>query len=130
MSPEEAAAASLPKVSEAFAPVAGPSTSASSSNAPTVPVPAANATQTDVALLADSLAPDTGAANGGVDQLVTPWDVEGAVVDGKQLGIDYDKLITSFGTKAIDAELLARFEKLTGHRPHLLLRRGMFFSHR
>lgn len=65
------------------------------------------------------------------DQVVTPWDVQGAVAeDGKQIGIDYDKLIVQFGTKAIDAELLQRFERLTGKRPHPLLRRGMFFSHR
>lgn len=63
-------------------------------------------------------------------QKVTPWDVEGAVVDGKQVGIDYDKLITEFGTKRIDAALLERFEKVTGRKPHPLLRRGSFFSHR
>lgn len=65
------------------------------------------------------------------EQVVTPWDVQGGVAeDGKQLGIDYDKLIVQFGTRAIDAELLQRFERLTGHKPHVLLRRGMFFSHR
>ena len=65
------------------------------------------------------------------EQVVTPWDVQGAVSsDGKQLAIDYDKLIDQFGTRRIDAALLERFEKLTGHRPHIFLRRGMFFSHR
>lgn len=65
------------------------------------------------------------------DQIVTPWDVHGGVSsDGKQQAIDYDKLIHQFGTRRIDATLLARFEKLTGRRPHVLLRRGMFFSHR
>lgn len=65
------------------------------------------------------------------DQVVTPWDVQGSVsVDGKQQAIDYDKLIDQFGTRRIDDALLARFEKLTGRRPHVLLRRGMFFSHR
>lgn len=65
------------------------------------------------------------------EQVVTPWDVQGGVADdGKLLGIDYDKLIVQFGTKAIDSELLERFEKLTGKRPHVLLRRKMFFSHR
>ncbi|KAK4702912.1 tryptophanyl-tRNA synthetase, partial [Phenoliferia sp. Uapishka_3] len=63
-------------------------------------------------------------------QVVTPWDVQGATVEGKQVAIDYNKLIDQFGTKPISAELLARFEKLTGHKPHLLLRRGTFFSHR
>ncbi|KAI0691015.1 tryptophanyl-tRNA synthetase [Cytidiella melzeri] len=64
-------------------------------------------------------------------QVVTPWDVQGSVsADGKQLAIDYDKLVEQFGTKRIDQTLLDRFEKLTGKRPHVLLRRGMFFSHR
>ena len=65
------------------------------------------------------------------EQVVTPWDVQGSVsADGKQLAIDYDRLIDQFGTRRVDAALLARFEKLTGHKPHPLLRRGMFFSHR
>lgn len=50
--------------------------------------------------------------------------------DGQQQGIDYDKLIDQFGTRRIDAGLLRRFEALTGRKPHVLLRRGMFFSHR
>lgn len=65
------------------------------------------------------------------DQVVTPWDVQGSVTaDGKQSAIDYDKLIDQFGTRRIDDALLQRFEKLTGRKPHVLLRRGMFFSHR
>ncbi|RKP27868.1 tryptophan--tRNA ligase, cytoplasmic [Syncephalis pseudoplumigaleata] len=64
------------------------------------------------------------------EQIVTPWDVEGAVVDGQAQAIDYDKLIAQFGTRHIDAALLERFEKLTGQPPHLFLRRGIFFSHR
>ncbi|KAG6379213.1 hypothetical protein JVT61DRAFT_11661 [Boletus reticuloceps] len=65
------------------------------------------------------------------EQVVTPWDVQGSVsTDGKQFAIDYDKLIAQFGTRCVDATLLQRFEKLTGHKPHPLLRRGMFFSHR
>ncbi|GLB35073.1 putative class-I aminoacyl-tRNA synthetase family protein [Lyophyllum shimeji] len=64
-------------------------------------------------------------------QIVTPWDVQGSVsADGKQQAIDYDKLIDQFGTRRVDAALLARFERLTGKQPHVLLRRGMFFSHR
>ncbi|EGN96245.1 hypothetical protein SERLA73DRAFT_185886 [Serpula lacrymans var. lacrymans S7.3] len=64
-------------------------------------------------------------------QVVTPWDVQGSVsADGKQLAIDYDKLLDQFGTRRIDQALLERFEKLTGHKTHPLLRRGMFFSHR
>ncbi|KAB5595248.1 Tryptophanyl-tRNA synthetase [Ceratobasidium theobromae] len=65
------------------------------------------------------------------EQNVTPWEVQGEVAaDGQVLAIDYDKLIDKFGTRRIDAALLERFEKVTGHRPHPLLRRGTFFSHR
>ncbi|KAA1477067.1 tryptophanyl-tRNA synthetase [Dentipellis sp. KUC8613] len=65
------------------------------------------------------------------EQVVTPWDVQGSVAsDGRQLAIDYDKLVVQFGTRRIDDPLLERFERLTGHKPHILLRRCMFFSHR
>ena len=65
------------------------------------------------------------------EQLITPFDVSGATDEtGKQLGIDYDKLIDTFGCRRIDAPLLQRFETVTGHRPHRLLRRGIVFSHR
>ena len=64
------------------------------------------------------------------DQIVTPWEVEGAVVDGMARAIDYDRLIEQFGTRPINSEILQRFEQLTGRRPHVLLRRGIFFSHR
>lgn len=65
-----------------------------------------------------------------VSQHVTPWEVEGAVVDGVQQAIDYNKLIDQFGTRPIDAALLERFETLTGRKAHIFLRRGTFFSHR
>ncbi|KAF7304937.1 Tryptophanyl-tRNA synthetase [Mycena kentingensis (nom. inval.)] len=77
------------------------------------------------ATVTDAAAPSTQA------QVVTPWKVEGSVsADGKQQAIDYDKLIEQFGTRRVDQALLDRFEKLTGHKPHIFLRRGMFFSHR
>ena len=57
---------------------------------------------------------------------VTPWDVNAT----SNKGIDYDKLIVKFGSSKIDAALLARFEAVTGHKPHHMLRRGIFFSHR
>jgi tryptophanyl-tRNA synthetase len=63
-------------------------------------------------------------------QKIDPWNVQGAIVDGQVQAIDYDKLVVEFGSKRIDAELLARFERVTGHRPHRFLRRGIFFSHR
>lgn len=66
-----------------------------------------------------------------VDQVVTPWKVEGSVAeDGRELGINYEKLIDQFGTRPIDDALLKRFKAVTGHEPHRLLRRGTFFSHR
>jgi tryptophanyl-tRNA synthetase len=53
--------------------------------------------------------------------VVTPWEVRGRV--------DYDKLINIFGTQPITRELLDRIEGLAGEL-HVLLRRGVFFSHR
>ena len=65
------------------------------------------------------------------EQKITPWDVSGATdADGTVAAIDYNKLIEQFGTRHITEELLQRFEKVTGHKPHPLLRRGSFFSHR
>src|SRR4051812_7320712 len=65
------------------------------------------------------------------EQVVTPWDVQGAVNDeGNSQAIDYGKLIVQFGTRPIDQSVLERFETLTGRKPHLLMRRGVFFSHR
>ena len=57
---------------------------------------------------------------------VTPWDVQAT----SNKGIDYDKLIVRFGSSKIDQSLLEKFESVTGHKPHHLLRRGIFFSHR
>jgi tryptophanyl-tRNA synthetase len=51
---------------------------------------------------------------------VTPWEVTGE--------IDYDALQKSFGTTPIDDQLMARFAKYG--EPHLMLRRGIFYSHR
>ncbi|KAL2162678.1 hypothetical protein VTH06DRAFT_6514 [Thermothelomyces fergusii] len=64
-------------------------------------------------------------------QTVDPYNVSGEVgEDGVVKAIDYNKLIEEFGTKKIDDELLARFERVTGKRPHHFLRRGIVFSHR
>ncbi|XP_042880562.1 tryptophan--tRNA ligase, cytoplasmic-like isoform X1 [Penaeus japonicus] len=60
------------------------------------------------------------------EDIVDPWNVQAS--SGK--GIDYDKLIDRFGSSRIDPTLLERFEKVTGHKPHHFLRRGIFFSHR
>jgi len=64
------------------------------------------------------------------EQNVNPWDVQGAVVDGQIQAIDYDRLVDQFGTRRITPELLERFERVTGHKPHRFMRRGMVFSHR
>lgn len=66
----------------------------------------------------------------GTEQVVTPWEVEGAVVDGENQGIDYDKLVKQFGTKHITQDTLTRFKEVTGHEPHPFLKRGIFFSQR
>ena len=65
---------------------------------------------------------DPGAVAQEQEQVVTPFKVK-----GKQ---DYTRLIREFGTQPIDTALLERFERATGHKPHPLLRRGLFFSHR
>jgi tryptophanyl-tRNA synthetase len=64
-------------------------------------------------------------------QIVTPFDVSGGVDEsGKLLPVDYEKLTREFGATPINAALLERFEKVTGHRPHRFMRRGIVFSHR
>jgi len=61
-----------------------------------------------------------------VEDVVDPWNVTST----SEKGIDYEKLIKKFGSSKIDDVLIERFEKVTGHRAHHLLRRGVFFSHR
>ena len=56
--------------------------------------------------------------------VVNPWTVES---DG---AIDYDRLISKFGSVRIDESLLERIERVTQQKPHRFLRRGLFFSHR
>lgn len=55
------------------------------------------------------------------DFVVTPWEVKGQ--------IDYDRLITQFGTERIGPELLERIRRIVGEL-HPMLRRGIFYSHR
>ncbi|XP_071789036.1 tryptophan--tRNA ligase, cytoplasmic-like isoform X1 [Asterias amurensis] len=66
------------------------------------------------------------AATAAEEDIVDPW----TVATSSEKGIDYDKLIKRFGSTKIDQALLDRFEKVTGHAPHHLLRRGVFFSQR
>jgi len=58
------------------------------------------------------------------EQVVDPWTVE------SEGAIDYDKLISQFGSQKLDPEIIARMERLTGKKVHRFLRRGIFFSHR
>ena len=56
------------------------------------------------------------------DAVVTPWEVQGKV--------DYDKLIGKFGCTKIDEALIAKIRSVTKADPHVLIRRGIVFSHR
>ncbi|QBM89131.1 tryptophanyl-tRNA synthetase [Metschnikowia aff. pulcherrima] len=65
------------------------------------------------------------------EQKVTPWEVAAAVDEnGLSQGIDYNKLVETFGTRLITPDTLARFTEVTGHEPHPFLKRGVFFSER
>ncbi|KAK2883376.1 hypothetical protein FQN49_000016 [Arthroderma sp. PD_2] len=65
------------------------------------------------------------------EQVINPWDVKGAKdAQGNTLAFDYTAISQKWATKLIDEDLLQRFERLTGHKPHRWLRRGLFFSHR
>ncbi|KAF1982656.1 putative tryptophanyl-tRNA synthetase, cytoplasmic [Aulographum hederae CBS 113979] len=64
-------------------------------------------------------------------QEIDPWTVEAATDEhGQSLAFDYEAISREWATKLIDQPLLDRFEALTGKRPHMWLRRGLFFSHR
>lgn len=56
------------------------------------------------------------------EAIVTAWEVKGKV--------DYDKLVKQFGVDVIDDKLKERFEKVTGHKLHPWLKRGIYFAHR
>lgn len=78
----------------------------------------------------DSLSSDLGKAKVTEEQVITPWDVQGAVVDGKTVAIDYNKLVNQFGCQVLTPQLVERFERLTGRRAHHWIRRSILFSHR
>ena len=56
---------------------------------------------------------------------LNPWKASGNFTSDK-----YKQLIEKFGVDALTPELLLRFEKVTGCKPHRLLRRNLFFAHR
>ncbi|CAJ0946615.1 unnamed protein product, partial [Mesorhabditis belari] len=60
------------------------------------------------------------------EDIVTPWDVSSTSAKG----VDYMKLIEKFGCRTMTNDLVERLEKLTGAKPHVFLRRGMYFAHR
>lgn len=65
------------------------------------------------------------------EQQIDPWSVKAATDEqGNALAFDYEAISQKWNTKLIDKGLLERFERVTGHRPHRWLRRGLFFSHR
>ncbi|KAK1149269.1 tryptophan--tRNA ligase [Aspergillus melleus] len=77
------------------------------------------------------MAEETAPAPTARDQDINPWSVDGGQDEnGEAISIDYLALSQKWNTSAIDHELLERFERVTGHKPHRWLRRGLFFSHR
>jgi len=65
--------------------------------------PLAGAEAAAATLAGASLADAAHVAAAAAEQVVTPWDVQGGAG-----GIDYDKLLTTFGCQSIDAALIAR----------------------
>jgi tryptophanyl-tRNA synthetase len=65
-------------------------------------------------------------------QVIDPYNVQGEIgVDGVAKAINYLNLVEEFGTRLLSADkLLERFERVTGHKPHRFMRRGIVFSHR
>lgn len=56
-------------------------------------------------------------------QEINPWDGEAAKDEhGNVLEFHYEAISKKWATKLIDADLLARFERVTGHKPHRWLR--------
>ncbi|MFH1328802.1 MAG: tryptophan--tRNA ligase, partial [Candidatus Bathyarchaeota archaeon] len=60
-------------------------------------------------------------AGNNENMIVTPWKVSGE--------IDYERLISKFGTQPLSDEILSHIKKFTG-KLHTQLRRKLFFSHR
>jgi len=56
------------------------------------------------------------------EMVVTPWEVSGT--------IDYQKLVKKFGTTLLSQKEIDKIQEYSGGELHLLLRRGLFFSHR
>ena len=94
------------------APAPAPAPAAAAAAAAPAPAAAAGAPEPEAEAESEEL------EEGHVD----PWTVSGKV--------DYDKLITKFGSSPLTEDLISRMERVTGRRAHRFIRRGIFFSHR
>lgn len=75
--------------------------------------------------------PDRNSPTHASEQQIDPWSVKAATDEqGNALAFDCEAISQKWNTKLIDKGLLECFERVTGHRPHRWLRRGLFFSHR
>lgn len=68
----------------------------------------------------------TADGDASAEQHVDPWSVRGE----SDKGIDYNKLIETFGSQPVSPELVDKFERITGTTAHPWIKRGIFFSHR
>jgi tryptophanyl-tRNA synthetase len=57
--------------------------------------------------------------------IITPFKIEAG-----EVGVDYERLIEQFGCERMTPDHVRMFEEVTGHKPHRLLRRGIYFAHR
>jgi tryptophanyl-tRNA synthetase len=57
-------------------------------------------------------------------QVVNPWNA------CAQDEFNYDELEKEFGLQPVDEAFMKRFTEVTGHEPHPLMKRGIFFAHR
>ena len=58
------------------------------------------------------------------EDFVDPWNV----TSQSDTGIDYDKVIDTFGSSRIDDVLIKRMEKISGKKVHHFLRRGRYLK--
>lgn len=66
----------------------------------------------------------------GVEQKITPWDVEVTSSGDVPVKIDYDKVINQFGCQKLKKSSVDRLEEVTGRPAHYFFRRGIVFGHR
>ncbi|KAG5671873.1 hypothetical protein PVAND_002043 [Polypedilum vanderplanki] len=60
------------------------------------------------------------------EDIITPWSVQIANSDG----IDYNKLLEKIGMSRINADLVKKFENVTGKAAHYFFRREILIAHR